>query len=328
VEDGGDGAAVVVDVDRGGCGPTVTGVTLHVVSDLGGGEEIPLATTGQRWSGTLPAPDKPGVVSYWLSATDGTTTEVLPAAAPEDSFTAWFGGRTELWCDDFEDGLDQWTHGAQSTDAAVRGVDEWEAGPPLGLAGDSEAAPSGTAVAGLDLGGTGDGDGAYEGDLHTWLESAPVDVGEAQGVHLQFWSWLAVEDAAHDQATVLVNGAPAWSNDEGRDTEATAWRFHDVDLSEADLSGGVQVSFELDSDGAGELAGWNIDRVCLVVPAEAGPNTNPDCPDVDFVDRNNDCEPDDPRDDAGGCGCAAPARAPGPWWPGLLLFVRRRRSTN
>jgi hypothetical protein len=304
------GTEISVRADRGECGgDAITGVTAHVVGADGAVEEVPLTSSGGAWTADLGG--RKGAVRYWLTATDGTTTVQLPRAAPEQTFVIWGGRIEKIWCDSFEEGLGAWSHGAVSLDPALNGVDEWEAGAPRGLAGDPLVAQRGGRVAGLDLGAAGDGDGRYEPDVETWLESAPIATDGREGLRLQFWRKLAVEDAGFDQARVLVNGEEIWANAAGAHHEDAGWTLVDVPLDAVDE---VTLRFELTADGGLELGGWAIDDVCLVAPGVPGGG-----------DAEQERRPLLGGDGEGGCGCRTSTGAPA-WLLLTGLLVRRRRS--
>lgn len=303
---------------RGQCGgDPISGVTAHVVGTDGAEQAVPMSLDGDRW--TAPLDGASGPVRYYLTATDGVSTVRLPSG--DETFRVHVGAVDELYCMRFESGFGDWTHGAVSLDPEVRGLDEWEIGAPEGLYGDPTDPYGGDQVAGLDLGGAGDGDGLYEPMIDTWLESPAIDVGDRDGVRLQFWRKLAVEDAAYDQARVVVNGEEVWANDavgDGVFFEDAGWVFHEVDLGRP---GTVQVRFELTSDAGFDLGGWTIDDVCFVAPSTgkggAGESDGGRTPRGDVAEAEMTLT---------GCGCAT--GAPAPVWLGVfgLVFVRRRRA--
>jgi MYXO-CTERM domain-containing protein len=268
---------------------------------LGGGPSTDALTPqGTGWAGALPAVADGSALRYSLVAyADGNTT-ALPANPADPEYRVFVGATTPLYQNDFEDQIDGWTFSSGGL-----GAGDFEWGEPQGKASDPTAAFSGQKVIGDKLGGSG----AYGGSQVSAAESPVVAVGDEAHVRLQFRRWLNVQDAVHDQATVYVNGQPAWQNaatDQGggtldhRDAE---WRFEDIDVSPfLDGAGTVQVRFELASDKLGQLGGWNIDDFAIVAWHPAPP-PSPD----GGADAGGDGDAgDDPAAPAAGCGCAVP----------------------
>jgi hypothetical protein len=78
-----------------------------------------------------------------------------------------------------------------------------------------------------------------------------------------------VEDGYYDQATIYANDGVAWTNlatveNGSLHHEDREWRFHDVDITEFIERGGMQIKYEINSDGGLELGGWTIDDFCIV----------------------------------------------------------------
>jgi MYXO-CTERM domain-containing protein len=336
--------AIAADVKRGPCGgERVADVRAVVEYADGTRDEVALSHDGgSSWSGTIPAPDEPGLVHYAIIATDGISSVRVPADVGQQ-FAFYSGYLGEIYCQDFEGGWAGWTHGASSQDPAILGIDEWEIGRPVGLGGDPTLAPSGERVAGLDLGLAGDGDGFYEPDTTTWLRSPVVDVVGHEDVRLQWWSWVSVEDAAYDEAWIEINGERYWTNAAGAgddDHLDKHWIFHDLEI---DTTDSVQIRFALASDGGKEFGGWAIDQVCLVSPSTGDPGGNNgggpgDGQGGQGRDGNaaridgtpcadtGECDGGDAFDGKGGCGCSAAQSAP-PWWLALgLIGWRQRRN--
>jgi hypothetical protein len=163
-----------------------------------------------------------------------------------------------IFSDDFEGGDNGWTHGANA------GNDDWQHGAPGGAsATDPPAAHSGTQVWGNDL-GAAPRNGNYERNVDTHLDSPPIDCTGQTGMRLGFWRWLAVQDAASDQATVRINGTEIWRNPTGSnlDDTGTGWTYQEYDISAlADNQPAVTIRFTMTSNGNQQFGGWNIDDV-------------------------------------------------------------------
>ena len=157
------------------------------------------------------------------------------------------------------------------------GANDWMHGTPQSTpgSGDPTQAYSGDKVVGNDLGG-GDYNGMYQPDKRNVLISPTVNVGKYENVHLQYRRWLNVEDSFFDQATIYANDVPVWTNysaGENGDThhEDKEWRFHSIDVSEHLYRGGVQIKYEIQTDGGLEMGGWTIDDFCIVAFVEPEP---------------------------------------------------------
>ena len=105
--------------------------------------------------------------------------------------------------------------------------------------------------------------------MHNRLESPAISTLGQHGLRLRFQRWLTVEDGLFDQATVLVNAVPVWSNPATPGGTAhtldSAWTPQDLDVSAlADDQAAVHLRFELQSDGGLQFGGWNIDDLKLL----------------------------------------------------------------
>jgi cysteine-rich repeat protein len=154
-------------------------------------------------------------------------------------------------------------------------------------------------VLGTDLGVNGS-DGDYTADVQTYATSPAIDVAGYDNVRLQYRRWLTVEDGYYDTASIMANGMELWRNllseQEGGGFNHTdkEWRFHDVDLSYATVSGEVQLTFRLMSDPGLQLGGWNIDQLCVVavVPTVCGDGKVTGLEACDDGPSNSDTQPD------------------------------------
>jgi uncharacterized protein (TIGR03382 family) len=225
--------------------------------------QIPLVASGTTWSATIPTQEDGTVIEYTvtLSFADGSSIQ-YPDNPADRHYQMYVGNVTKLWCADFEAGIGDWTH---SGNPVTR--DEWQAGPPLGVAGDPKSAHGGANVLGIDLGSN---DGLYRPGTQQWAESPDIDLQGHTQVRLQYYRWLNVEDGGCDQATIMANGESVWTNaatacqTSGINHTDKEWRFQDVDLSAQAATGKIKLKFELDSDPGLELGGWTMDDVCIV----------------------------------------------------------------
>lgn len=230
---------------RDGGGPTQTAVMTPV--DAGYELVVPPLPPGQ-------------VMRYRVKVAYETGGErFVPANLGDPWFQHWFGEVEPIYCTSFADGTaDGWTLPFG-----------WEVSPPLGLGGDPAAAAGADPfVLGMDL----VEDGLYPPFFGDGVTSPPVAVPAGyESVRLHYWRWLTVEDAFFDQASILADGTPAWTNF-ASDWDGMAnvhhrdaqWVFHDVDLTPWAGDGQVTVGFQLFSDGGLEMGGWTVDELCVV----------------------------------------------------------------
>ena len=299
--------------------PSLTSATLMWTPRGGNGSEIQLVAAGDTWSGEIPAQPDGTVVLYHvtLAFSDGSSI-TFPQNKADPEYQLYAGNVTALWCADFEGGLDGWTPGGTPT-ANV----EWEAGMPMGIGGDPATAHGGANVLGIDLGGD---DGFYSPRTNQYVESPDIDLQGQTKVRLQYWRWLNTEDGVYDPATISINDQLVWQNytsmgmpssDEVNHTDKE-WRFQDVDISDKTGTGKVKIKFSLKSDDGLELAGWNVDDVCLVT---AGPP-----PSMCENGSGSDCPP---KTDGGCCsvGTSPAGSAALALFTLGLVFRRRRRSS-
>jgi len=277
-------------------------------------EKLDLVLTGTDYSVELPKQPTGTVVQYSVTVTLSDGMKIRFPNNDADPFYEMYVGEVEpLWCADFETGGDDWLHGATPANR-----DEWQVGPPQGLGGDPKSAHGGSNVLGIDL----DNDGVYRRSAMSWAESPEIDLqGNTANVRVQYYRWLGVEDGFFDNATVLANGVKVWGNLASPEEPAAAthhtdkeWRFHDLDVSEHVAGGKLKLRFELASDQGMNLAGWNVDDLCVVIakPAPA-------------------CEADDSCEEIADTGCCSIGGNPqgaialSVLTVGLVLRRRRRR---
>lgn len=255
-------------------GAGVAAVEAFVSVDGGPSQSVALLPGLQagHWVGSLPGVQPSGEVRYWLQATDGDGfTQWLPQgfAPGDESWGFTVGVLDTAWSSDFEGPSDGgWTHLQLATQ------DDWQRGTPAGKSGDPSAAFSGSSAWANDLGGSG-WNGAYASNVHNRLESPAISTLGKTGLHLRMRRWLGVEDGLYDQATILVNGTPVWTNPATPGGSAhlvdTAWTLQDLDLGGlADDQPALRLRFELESDGGLEFGGWTLDDLAL---ARLGPGT-------------------------------------------------------
>ncbi|MBA3460598.1 MAG: hypothetical protein H0T46_11585 [Deltaproteobacteria bacterium] len=263
--------------------------------------KIVLDGAGTSYTGVIPTQPAGTIVEYKVSVklSDGSAIS-YPHNEADEFYQFYVGDVEKLWCADFENGADDWTHGALPANR-----DEWEVGRPMGLAGDPKSAHGGQNVFGVDL----TLDGMYRRNAQLWAESPEIDLQGKTNVRLQYYRWLGVEDGFFDNARVMANGAKVWSNYasptetmNGKDHADKEWRFHDIDLAAQAASGKVRLRFELDSDPGLNLGGWTLDDVCIVAAAPA-----PTCGNGN-LDEGEACD-DGNIDD--GDACAATCDLPG-----------------
>ncbi len=280
---------------------TVTGAKIEWRKRGGEAKIVELAAADTTYTGTIPTQPEGTLVEYKVTVTlsDGSTVS-YPNNAADPYYQFYVGDVEKLWCADFENGANDWTHGATPANR-----DEWMAGPPMGLGGDPKAAHGGANVFGIDLAT----DGQYRRNAQTWAESPEIDLQGKTNVRLQYYRWLGVEDGYFDNAKVLVNGTPMWTNFasasepmKGVDHVDREWRFQDIDLATPSATGKVKLRFELMADPNANYAGWNLDDVCVVAAAPA-----PTCGNG-MVDEGETCD-DGNIDD--GDECSATCTLPG-----------------
>ena len=297
--------------------PKVTSVTLHWRVDTLPGASVAFAPSGTSWKGALPTLPDGTLVRYQIAATlDDGSTVFYPDNPADPEYTLMVGEPHRIWCEHF-DADPRWS---------TLGTDwQWGMPPGISLAGDPTTTRDGTAILGTDL----TMDGKYATMASSSVTTPPIDITGYDRVHLQFWRWLATEDALYDQATVAVNGTTVWTNAKTNqgllDHVDREWRFVDIDVT-GYRGTPVLITWAMASDLGRELGGWSLDEVCLV-----GLGKHARCGDgiVDpgeECDGESDCRKDCTIEDDGGC-CSAGTdpRAPLVLAAGVLAVLARRR---
>lgn len=245
----------------------LSAASVHWSTDRGANwTETPLSVSGDAFDGNIPGLPDGTNVWYYVSGTasDGTVVE-QPAGGDRAPYTFYVGGLTKIRCDDFETDDGGYTHELLSG-RDREGADDWIWDAPTGTGGDPESAYSGRKVWGNDLGG-GNYNGQYQDDIHNILYSSPFEIGDSTSVVVQFRRWLSVEDGLYDQATFSVNGTPDWVNHASsssagdEQTEDGEWKLYSTRLD--GVTGPLNLTWEILSDGGLGFGGWTIDDVCV-----------------------------------------------------------------
>lgn len=325
-----------------------------------------LGAEGEDWQ-TLP-----------MTPDAGGSKAGIPGLSPGDSFRYYFElsipeqtfqngspeqphvgvvdrGQTDIFRDDFEAGLGEWTHGTIGSDL----VDDWEVARPRGRYFDPFVARSGDNVAGTDLGrggGPGGTDGAAKAGRRSFFESGPIATAGMEAIELELWHHFAIDGTLH----ILVDGQEVWSRTIQNDWSA-GWRYLSIPLPEttADRQDPFTVRFEVETSATNPFGGWSLDDVAVTgieippppPPPEDPPEdppqddppsddppvvpTGPSKPGQDTGPSDSNAAPEAPgepnglsyRSIGGGCVCAQSPRdggALGLLLIGALLIVRRR----
>ncbi|MBK7877458.1 MAG: hypothetical protein IPJ77_17260 [Planctomycetes bacterium] len=249
-------------------GTTLTSVVLQY--SIGGGPtlSVPMTnTSGSNWTGSIPYVASPATVAYNVTATD-SAGHVKSALCASRSFL--IGAVSAFSTSNFEDANDAgWTHATVGDTS--NGNDDWQRGTPAGKSGtslgvfwqDPAGAVSGTRAWSNDL-GIGTSNGAYQTNIHSFLQSPVFNCSGRTNVQLIFKRWLTVEESLFDTARILVNGIEVWRNPVNGNLLDTGWTTQVLDISaQADNNPSVTVRFELQSDGGLQLGGWQIDDLQL-----------------------------------------------------------------
>ncbi len=295
VVDGRDvSVAVEVPVGQACERPALTGIDLTWQIGNGPRETIAMVANGATYTATLPAQNGPTVIRYRIDAYfDDGTDRSFPDNPADPQYQLFLGTAVPLWCDSL-DADPQWKQ---------TGAVSWDWAKPIGRAGDAPAAFTGEAVLGTNILGSG----RFRAAETTAITTPEIDITGFADVHLQFYRWLTIEDRAFDRAAIHIAGETVWENATGNhlDHVDREWRFVDLPMK----SSGA-ITWSIDSNGATELGGWNIDDVC-VVTFDADACVAPEC-----------MEPED----TGGCCSSSGGSGSLVLGVGVLgLLVRRRR---
>jgi hypothetical protein len=182
-------------------------------------------------------------------------------------FTVIVGDRVVFFADDFS--FDQGWSGQG-------GSGEWTIGPATGGGGsDSYGGPdpstdhsptSDNGVLGNDL--TSGSGGDYSANLSTtyWVTSPIIDCGDFNGVILNFYRWLGVENN-YDHAYLQVHDGSSWITifENTSTLDESEWALQEYDISAvADSNPSFQLRFGIGvTDGGWNYCGWNIDDLIL-----------------------------------------------------------------
>jgi hypothetical protein len=186
-----------------------------------------------------------------------------------ETFSVIVGDRVVFFSDDFS--FDQgWT--------GLGGSGEWTIGPATGGTGSdsyggadpaTDHSPTGdNGVLGNDL--TSGNGGDYSGSLGStyWVTSPALDCSDFNGVLLNFYRWLGVEQSNYDHVYLQVYDGSSWTTifqNGGSTLDESSWSEYEYDVSQyADSNPDFQIRFGMGpTDGSMNYCGWNIDDVML-----------------------------------------------------------------
>jgi len=231
-------------------------------------------TSGNDWTGSIPAQDSPSVVEYYVQASDTLgNSDTHPNDAPASSFSFAVGIIEELLVDDFESDLG-WSVGSTG-DAATTGV--WVRGDPIGT--DAQPNQDHTQVGqqcyftgqGSNGGSLGeeDVDGGY-----TSLVSPVIDLSNHPIATLGYWRWYSNNTGASPNADVFEvelssNNGGSWSTAEtvgpaGGETSG-GWYYHELAVHEfVTPSAQTRIRFRASDLGSGSVVEAAVDDLRLV----------------------------------------------------------------
>lgn len=302
-----------------------------------------LTAAGDRFTGEIPAQGNGTIVQYYLEiSSDDGASYTLPTVGEIAPYTFYVGELQEVWCSDFEDGEEGFTH--ELLDGNEQdGADDWMWDKPEPSETDPDGAFSGSYAWGNDLGGRHGGNtynGDYQPSVTNRLTSIGIDTSGHDSVIVQYRRWLNVEDGYYDVATLYANEAPIWQNHAtskavgDEDTLDQDWILHTLRVDAPGDS--LSLAWELDSDGGKELGGWTIDDVCVyaaVGDVDPGPSDTGD----GGTDSDDSTLPPDGKGEVdtgielapSACGCAVSPGGSTAGLAGLLglaALARRRRG--
>lgn len=318
----------------GAC-PARNVVSMHVLWKLGDGvaNDLELTPGTDAWTAPIPVQPDGTVVSYSVDVTlDDGTAIAYPNNPADPMYQVFIGTATPIWCELF-DSDPKWLRSGTAPA-------EWQWARPNATgpeSGDPAKTYDGTFIYGTNL----IGPGSYGLGEVTATTTPTINTSSFQLIHLQYWRWLTVEDYQDDQAEIIAGTDTIWKN--ATSTQGTLahvdreWRFQDIDLTPYLHDDTIAVTWQLTTNGAAELGGWNLDDVCIV-----GMQKLPVCGDhfLDFGEQCDDgnkvsgdgcddtCQDEISAGGGGGC-CSANGGGAGSATLGLVVvLVLRRRCRS
>ncbi|MCB9849263.1 MAG: hypothetical protein H6817_01005 [Phycisphaerales bacterium] len=206
----------------------------------------------------MPATNCEAKPEYYFSAMSSTGQVVNePCGAPNDVHT-WVvsSSQTAFYTETFD------------TDPGWTTQGDWAYGAPTGGGGEHGFTDPGHAYTGTNIYGY-NLNGDYTNNLsQRHLISTPIDCTGREGVALDYYRWLGVEQAQYDHAKISVstdgnNWTTIWQNT-GEVTDSS-WFHHVIDISAiADGEPTVYLRWTMGTTDTGwRYCGWNIDDVKL-----------------------------------------------------------------
>jgi len=260
-------------------------VAEDVVSFTGPSGDLMSEITGSSWidSGTLEVQFNPQAESGTYRMTIGPNIadntansnpmdqdgDGVSGETPDDRYAAAFAVKQILLSANMD------------TDPGWTAEGDWEWGVPTGGGsgnGDPTSGYTGTNVYGYNLSGD------YANSLSaTYLTTSAIDCSGVAGVRLEFYRWLAVEEAMWDHAAIEVsNDGATWTTvweHTGDTISEWSWSYQTYDISAvADDQSTVYVRWSMGpTDSSVTYPGWNIDDV-VVCAVGAGPSVSTHSP--------------------------------------------------
>ena len=235
------------------------------------GGEVAMESDGAGvFAGWIPAQEAGAVVQYNVTLNALGASRSYPDNPADPLYEFYVGEVKPIYCTSFDEDpvTSGWVHGLAQGEER-EGADDWQWGPAGGKGYDPPEAYSPPHVFGNDIGPDENWNGVYQSNKVNYARSPRIDTTGYSHVRLQYMRWLTVEDATYDTATIYANDQVVWQNAASEPGDIhhidREWRFHDVDLTDAlDAEGGVEITYEIASDGGLELGGWNLDDFCVV----------------------------------------------------------------
>lgn len=232
--------------------------------------------TGNDYTATIPRQPPGSAIAYYLgwSTVDGTEHAASHGGRLDGLSWSYIGDTEPLWCDDFEEGIDDWDHaGGVPFDVDDEMESDWEVAEPTGAPGTPSEAVSGDHVFGTAL-TADDGEYARNNDQFALAPSVVPTAPARSLLLLTYERFLTIEDGIYDVAQVVGFDGDGpqvlWTNETlpvgPLDTEWTRVA-HDVRRF-ADAKA-MQIAFTLSADGGLEYGGWAVDDVCIETLADA-----------------------------------------------------------
>lgn len=265
---------VVLQPSEGLAQPLPKGAVFEIeyVGPNGAGTSPLLAgISSNEYYAAIPAAGIPAAIKYRIKLHIPGNTKPFELLSPGSGYFHFFAGQvTTLFLNAFESAED-FDQGWTSINIGNPSYNDWQRGLPGGSFGtsfgvqwfDPPLVAGSTKFWGTDIKDTWDG--AYRGNVSSYLESPNIDATQFSELHLRLRRWITL--APGDKATIELlhpSSGQTFSYPPITDVNEVAWSSMHLPIPAAFNHSTFRIRFRLNTDSGNNYGGWNLDDVEVI----------------------------------------------------------------